>query len=180
MSRKNSVSITDIAEAASVSATTVSRVLNNKQGDIRISQNTRDLVHEVADKLGYQRNPLASALRSNRTGIIGAINRAVSGAYMSHLAHHIQLVAQSRNIELFVGAPRENSDAIASQLSVLQSHLFDCVLFLGDLASYQAFDFALLHVHVVPGNEQLLSPVTVDEAQGVKLALGYLSQLGHT
>ena len=180
MSRQDSVSITDIAAAAGVSATTVSRVLNNKQGDIRISQKTRDLVHEVAVKLGYQRNPLASALRSNRTGIIGAINRAVSGTYMSRLAHQIQLVAQNRNIELFVGAPRENSNAIAGQLSVLQSHLFDGVLFLGDLASYETFDFALPHVHVVPGNEQLLPLVTVDEAQGVKLALDYLTQLGHT
>lgn len=180
MSRQNSISITDIAEAAGVSATTVSRVLNNKQGDIRISQKTRDLVHEVADRLGYQRNPLASALRSKRTGIIGAINRAVSGTYMSRLAHHIQLVAQSRNIELFVGAPRENSDAIAGQLSVLQSHLFDGVLFLGDLASYRTADFALPHVHVVPGNEGLLPLVTVDEQQGVKLALDYLTQLGHS
>ncbi len=180
MSLPNSVRITDIAAAAGVSATTVSRVLNNKQGNIRISEKTREHVHEVANKLGYQRNPLASALRSNRTGIIGAINRAVSGTYMSRLAHHIQLVAQSRNIELFVGAPRENSDAIAGQLSVLQSHLFDGVLFLGDLASYQTSDFALPLVHVVPGNEELLPLVTVDEAQGVKLALDYLTQLGHT
>lgn len=180
MSRQDSVSITDIAAAAGVSATTVSRVLNNREGDIRISQKTRDLVHEVAGRLGYQRNPLASALRSKRTGIIGAINRAVSGTYMSRLAHHIQLVAQGRNIELFVGAPRENSDAIAGQLSVLQSHLFDGVLFLGDLASYQTADFALPHVHVVPGNEQLLPLVTVDEARGVSLALDHLTGLGHT
>ena len=153
MRQGNSVSITDIAEAAGVSVTTVSRVLNNKQGDIRISDKTRQRVQKVADELGYQRNPLASALRSNRTGIIGAINRAVSGTYMSLLAHQIQLVAQERDIELFVGAPRENSAAIAGQLSVLQSHLFDGALFLGDLASYQAFDFGMPHVHVVPGNE---------------------------
>ncbi len=183
MKDPSNISITDIAKEAGVSATTVSRVLNKKTGKIRISQKTRELVLEVADRLGYQRNPFAAALRSNRTGIIGAINRAVSGTYMSRLAHHVLLAGQARNVELFIGASHESDDAIMGQLTVLQSQLFDGILFLGDLSDYNIFldgDFKKPHVHIIPGNEQVSPIVTVDEAAGVQLALDHLINLGHT
>ena len=62
MNNKNDrVTIYDIAEALNVSPSTVTRSLNN---NTCISEETRTLVHEMANKLGYRKNMLAHGLKS--------------------------------------------------------------------------------------------------------------------
>ena len=53
----------DIAKAAGVSQSTVSRVLNDTPTSVPIAVETRERVQEVAKRLGYRPNPLASGLR---------------------------------------------------------------------------------------------------------------------
>ena len=177
------IRIVDIAEAAGVSVTTVSRALNNKEGEIRISEQTIQRIHKIADELGYQRNPFATALRTNRTGLVGAINAAVRGTYMSKLAYDVQISAQDKGLELFIGVPQANDDAIKGQLTVLQNQLFDGILFLGFLPGYQQLfkqgGLDKPHVHVIPGYEENFPIVSVDETAGVELALSHLTALGH-
>jgi LacI family transcriptional regulator len=57
-------SIRDIAQAAGVSLTTVSRVINNKEGTFPISQETREKVVRAIKDLGYKPNFSARRLRS--------------------------------------------------------------------------------------------------------------------
>lgn len=181
-SKSTTVRIVDIAEAAGVSVTTVSRALNNKEGSIRISEQTIQRIHKIAEELGYQRNPFATALRTNRTGLVGAINAAVRGTYMSKLAYDVQISAQDKGIELLIGVPQVNDDAIKGQLSVLRNQLFDGILFLGFLPNYQLLmqgGFDKPHVHVIPGIEESLPIVSVDETIGVELAMTHLVSLGH-
>ena len=102
MVRRSTVGIRDIAEEASVSIGTVSKILNNKTDGVRIGDDTRGRVIEVARRLGYQANPFASALRSNRTGIIGAVNLNPGGAFMGRLGMQVQLAAQQHDIELLL------------------------------------------------------------------------------
>jgi DNA-binding LacI/PurR family transcriptional regulator len=71
MSRKR-VTSQDVAEAAGVSRTTVSMVLNNVKS-IQISDETRQLVIKTAEQLGYVPNAAAQALASNRSQTIGLV-----------------------------------------------------------------------------------------------------------
>jgi DNA-binding LacI/PurR family transcriptional regulator len=185
MTPERQVNISDIARAAGVSSTTVSRVLNATQGEIRISEKTRQHVLEVATRMGYQRNPFATALRTSRTGIVGAMNPNMSGTYMSILGHHLQVAAQSLGIELLIGAPQTDDESIAGQLSILQSQIFDGVLFWGDVSNYQMLlnreaRFSKPHVYVVPGSGVVRPLVGTDNTAGVNLALDHLTALGHT
>ncbi|NJL92494.1 MAG: LacI family transcriptional regulator [Anaerolineae bacterium] len=75
------ITITDVALSAGVSVGTVSRVLNQREGSIRISEATRKHVLDVAEELGYQANVFASALRTDRTGVIGVIIRNMSDPF---------------------------------------------------------------------------------------------------
>lgn len=71
MARKNSTpTIRDVAAAAGVSVTTVSRVLNEK-GDV--SAETVLRVQEVIDGLGFEVSMAARSLRSHRKQVIGLI-----------------------------------------------------------------------------------------------------------
>ena len=59
--------IKDVAQAAGVSASTVSRVLSGK---VFVDDATKRRVTEAVRALNYQPNPLARALRERRTNTI--------------------------------------------------------------------------------------------------------------
>jgi DNA-binding LacI/PurR family transcriptional regulator len=61
----------DVAQQAGVSRGTVSLVLNNTEGPVPISQETRERVLAAAEALGYSPNPVAQMLARGSTGIIG-------------------------------------------------------------------------------------------------------------
>ncbi|MEO7123172.1 MAG: LacI family DNA-binding transcriptional regulator [Lacisediminihabitans sp.] len=69
------VGITDVAKAAGVSATTVSHALSD-QGNL--SLRTREHVQQVARDLGYAPNRIASALRLQRTSVIGLVSDEIA------------------------------------------------------------------------------------------------------
>lgn len=95
-------SIKDVAEAAGVSITTVSLVMNNKG---HISKPTRDRVLRVVDELNYTRNAAhALNVRRKETRIIGFARRAHNGdpvqdAFLNELAR--QLKATDRHLLMF-------------------------------------------------------------------------------
>lgn len=64
------VTITDVALAAGVSVSTVSKVLNNRYG---IAQATSARVQEIVQELGYESSLVARSLRSHRTHVIGIL-----------------------------------------------------------------------------------------------------------
>ena len=76
MSNK-SIGIKDVADAAGVSVTTVSHVLNNVTY-ARISEKTRDKVKTTARQLGYGPNRMAQALRTQHSGMLGFISEEIA------------------------------------------------------------------------------------------------------
>lgn len=71
------IGIKDVADAAGVSVTTVSHVLNNV-AYARISPMTREKVKTVATELGYDPNRMAQALRTQRSGMLGFISEEIA------------------------------------------------------------------------------------------------------
>ena len=66
----NTVKIADIAKAAGVSPSTVTRVIRN---DKYVSEEKRKLVQQALEKFSYVPNRVASGLRSKQTNLIGHI-----------------------------------------------------------------------------------------------------------
>lgn len=184
MTRRSTVGIRDIAEEAGVSIGTVSKILNNRIDGVRIGADTRQRVTEIAQRLGYQPNPFASALRSNRSGIIGAVNLNPGGWFMGRLGMEVQLAAQERGIELFVGTVKQRADSVEAQLTILQGQLFDGFVLLGDMPNYRDLARKLKNldkpfVSVAAGTNIETPMVHTDEALGIKMILDYLTGLGH-
>ncbi|WP_068115913.1 LacI family DNA-binding transcriptional regulator [Tropicimonas marinistellae] len=69
--------IHDVAKSAGVSAKTVSRVLN---GDAPVNVKTREKIEAAMAELGYVPSVAARMMRSNKSGIVGLITGAISGA----------------------------------------------------------------------------------------------------
>jgi len=150
---------------------------------VRIGAETRQRVIEIAQRLGYQPNLFAAALRSNRTGIIGAVNLNPGGWFMGRLGMEVQLAAQKRDVELFVGAVRSKADNVEAQLTILQGQLFEGFLLLGDMPSYRDVARRLKnldkpYVSVATGTDIEPPLVHTDEARGMKMILDHLIDLG--
>ena len=75
--RKPRVKIRTVADAAGVSVTTVSLVLNNV-ASARDGADTRRRVQEAAERLGYVPNEVARQLRAQRTNTLGLLGDEVT------------------------------------------------------------------------------------------------------
>ena len=76
------ITIRHIAEAAGVSASTVSRIVNGKG---KYSEATRQAVWSVISTMGYSPNLAAPTLRSNTSSLVGIMIPQQSSEYLSNL-----------------------------------------------------------------------------------------------
>jgi DNA-binding LacI/PurR family transcriptional regulator len=65
------VTLEEIAQAAGVSVSTVSRALS--KGNYPLKKETRQRILDLAEKMGYQPNLVARSLQSNRSHLVGVI-----------------------------------------------------------------------------------------------------------
>ena len=187
---RRTITIRDVAEQAGVSQSTVSRVLNSRDTQIRISQETRQRVHEVAEELGYRPHPGARSLSGSSTGLIGLITREINDPFFAELIDVISNVAKDEGYDLVLGnAKREPENALALREKMLDPRHCDGLLLCGDLRE-SAEDHTFLDsmgrdhrlVSVSRGSQHLVlntPSVAVDNHKGVLLALDHLAQLGH-
>jgi LacI family transcriptional regulator len=84
---KKRTTIYDIANALDVTVSTVSRALSDFPG---ISDATKKAVIEMAAKLDYRPNKLASALKSGKTFIIGVIVPSIQAHFFASIIHSIE------------------------------------------------------------------------------------------
>lgn len=84
---KKSVTIGDIAQAAGVSKTTVSRYLNGKYG--MMSDETRVRIETVIRMTGYHPNSIAQSLRGSHSRQIGVVVSDISSPFCSSMVRAI-------------------------------------------------------------------------------------------
>ncbi|TCD11649.1 LacI family transcriptional regulator [Pedobacter frigidisoli] len=84
---KKKTTIYDIAKELNITVSTVSRALS---GFPAISDTTKKAVVEMAKKLNYSPNRLASALKSGKTHIIGVIVPSVQAYFFASIIHCIE------------------------------------------------------------------------------------------
>ena len=84
---KKKLSIKDIAAISGVSIATVSRVLNNKGG---YSKETEEKINALAKSYGYVSNMNAKSLRESKSQTIGLIVPDISNDFFATLALHIE------------------------------------------------------------------------------------------
>jgi LacI family transcriptional regulator len=81
------ITIYDIAEKLNISAATVSRALNKSS---KISETTRTLVMETAERMNYKQNKLAQALKSGKSNNVGVIVPRINRNFFSSVIRGIE------------------------------------------------------------------------------------------
>lgn len=88
----------DVSREAGVALGTVSRVFNGQP----VGEEYRIRVEEAAQKLGYQVNPYARGLKTNKTNIIAVILPSTDHPYFASLAQHLNLALARRNYQMML------------------------------------------------------------------------------
>ena len=93
------ITIKDVAKEAGVATSTVSRVLSDNP---RISDETKERVHEAVRKLNYKPNPIARSLANNKTRILGVVlpseaDDLLTNPFFINAMKGMSLYAQSKN-----------------------------------------------------------------------------------
>lgn len=175
----------DIARAAAVSQSTVSRVLSGVETRVPIAPETRERVIQASRRLGYRPNPLARGLRGASTNLIGVVVRDFSDPFFAGAIEALVVESMSHGYNVVLGHVHGRLDESVSLTSVLETRHTDAIVLLGDMR-VQPQLLADLRVSTVPvvalwqGTSPLEFPsADTDDRAGIWAGLEHLASLGH-
>ncbi len=177
---KNNVTIRDVAKAAGVSVSTVSRVLNDKDD---VSFETGERVKDVIQELGYTASLAARSMRSRKTGVIGLIMPDVEQAFPVEVMKGVNRAIAEIDYDLIIytsGDIHKHYTAVRERryVSLLNNNITDGVIVVTPAAT--EFVTAAPVVAVDPHYEGHDYPAVIATNQdGAIAAMTYLIELGH-
>ena len=115
------VSIIDIAKISGFSTTTVSRVLNGKAKQYRISLNTQQNIEEVAKEMHYIPNHFAANLRTGKSKTIALIVPTLSNPFFANIASEISAEVRKYGYITMISDSDESIDIEILELEQLRA-----------------------------------------------------------
>ena len=113
------VTISDIAAALGVTPSTVSRALS---GSPRVKEETRLAVEEMAARMGYERNIVASNLRKGRSDIVGIIVPRIHREFFSNCIGGAESILEAAGYSVLICQTHERFDAEVKALRTLRNN----------------------------------------------------------
>jgi LacI family transcriptional regulator, repressor for deo operon, udp, cdd, tsx, nupC, and nupG len=181
---KAPVTLKDVARDASVSNTTVSRVLTGKESPVLISETTRQRVLDAAARLGYRPNLMARGLRTQRSGTVGVLVADITDPFAAALIPEITSVFMARGYQFLLSHAALDPHSNLAHHRLLGSWV-DGLIVLGDHVLGREVESEVLSHHryvigVARTRENTMIPaVNVDDTLGIRMAMEHLLALGH-
>jgi len=171
------VTIYDVAKAAGVSASTVSRAMS--QPEI-VEASTRDRVLRTAANLGYQPNRAARGLITGRTGNLGLIVPDLSNPFFPDVVKGIQARAREADYSVFLADTDELASAELGLVRALAKQVDGIILCSPRMSSDEIRTAAETSTVVMVNRRGSHVPaITIDNAGGMRQAVAHLVALGH-
>lgn len=119
MRKTKRVTISDIAALAGVSKATASLVLNGRGKELRVAQETRERVLNLAQQHHYQPSIHARLLRDNRSHTIGLVVPEITNYGFAVFSDELENLCREAGLQLLISCTDEN----ASQETVVVKNL---------------------------------------------------------
>ena len=183
------ITISDIAREAGVTKSTVSFVLNDRNGRVPISAATREKVMKVVKRYNYQPNPMARSLITKQTGNLSFIlsdnmEGGFSNTFFATCLNGAEAECRRQGYALNIGL--FNLSCIDSFIfpTPLRQHSVDGVILAGFVADEILDKFCANQIPCVCIGDYMANPervTTVSNAvtQGTVDILRYLIKRGH-
>ncbi len=169
-----------VAEAAGVSAQTVSRVLN---GTGYVSEKTRARVLKVIERTGYRRNTVGRSLRAARTPTIAFLISDITNPFYARIYKSMEPLFRDRELTIMLLNCDDDPDLERRQLDLLASYrptglvispAAGSTLSGADLPSFN-HTVLVSRILDIPG----VPSVVTNEAEAMSEATGALLDAGH-
>lgn len=174
------VTIMDVARAAGVSKSTVSRVLDDRLPPSRSPNAER--VRRAAAELGYSRDVFASGLRQGRTNTIGVIVPRLTDTAMATFFEAVSRACDRRRKFAVVATTDNDPEGAHRAVDTLLRRRVDGLIFAadrqGDPTASRLRDSRIPHVCALR-SEGSSSASLGDDVLGGYLATRHLLDLGH-
>lgn len=163
------VRLADVADAAGVSQSTASRVLNGSARSPKPEIAAR--VRDAAERLGYFPNAQAQALARSSAGLMGLVVHDIADPYFSSIARGAQRALAGSGIQLMLASTERGAEAEVDAVRTFMSYRTDAILLAGSrgLADDALLD-QVLRIYRANGGRVAMIGQPLPNAGGVQIA----------
>lgn len=178
------VTLRDVARLAGVHPATVSRALNEETRAL-VNEETARRVLKAADELGYQPNPIARGLKTNRSYTIGVLIPDLTNPLFPPILRGIEDHLETGGYTPLAVNTDNDPERELVDVQAMRARQVDGIIAATARRDHRLHD-ALLEAGielVLVNRRQLELPVssaTADDRLGMRLAVEHLLGLGHT
>jgi LacI family transcriptional regulator len=178
------VTIRDVARVAGVHPGTVSRALN-EETRMLVNQETAERVLRAAEQLGYRPNRIARGLKTNRSYTVGVLIPDIMNPLFPPILRGIEDRLDEAGYTALVVNTDNDPERERTHMEAMRARRVDGFIsatarldreLLADIAAGSA-PLVLVNRSLEDGS---VPAVTVDDRQGIALAVEHLAALGHT
>jgi len=179
-SAKRSATIVEVADRAGVAIGTVSRYLNGQT--VRIGN--RDQIEQAIRELGYRRNALAAAMKSELTNMVGFLVPRLS-EFHAPVLEHLSLLLRKQGRALLTYCHGDDTRSVIDLLDFFDSHRVDCLIMDGRVDAVERIrDIVRNGTPVIFYDNDVEGPsvdrVFVENRAASYRAVSHLLDIGHT
>lgn len=178
---KRHTTIDDVAEAAGVSKSTVSRALNNTS---RISTETRERILKIADDLNFEPSNIARSLSTRRTRTVGVLVEDIVNSFFTEVAKGVETVLKKAGYTMLLTSSDYDLEEEFRLTKILVQNKVDGVLITPIQEDSKAIEF--LKSRHVPffvlnnkSDDPAVSWVDTENVEGGYIGAKYLIEQGH-
>lgn len=179
---KEEITLKYIAEQIGVSASTVSRVVNNKS---YVSEKTRNVVLDALNHYKYVPNETARSLKTNTTKTIGVVIPDLCETFFGMIIKGIDKVVSPVGYTIIVADTNEDKDKERKHLNTLFRKRIDALV----LATVDLFDtnvdnfyknsIPVIFIDNIPHLDMDVNYVTLNNSKASELVVDHFISRGH-
>ena len=182
--RRSSPTLAILARRLGVSSMAVSFALNGRPG---VSDELRKAALELAEEVGYRPNLAARTLRTERTAMMGIINRNLHNPAFLEVIEGFDEECSNHGYQVMIGSSRLDLTHEISLINAFSARELEglAIAPLAPQAALEAWQrnknrpIAILSSAIATKNDLVVS-IKTDSSMSVRLAVEHLHELGHT
>jgi DNA-binding LacI/PurR family transcriptional regulator len=176
-----SISIKDIARAANVSHSTVSRALSNSS---LVNSETAEKIKRIARESNFRVSAVGRSLATGRTNSIGVVVTTIADPFVAEVVTAVEDTANARRYSVILASSKSDPEREMKVVQSFEERRVDGILVVGSrVGSVYIPVLSEMKIPIVLINSQhpgeFIYSVTIDNAGGGRAATRFLIQLGH-
>ena len=174
--------ISDVAQLAGVSRSTVSQYLNKRYN--HMSEGTQEKIKIAIKELNYQPNELARGLKQKKTSMIGIIVATITSEFTTEIVRSIEDECLKKGIQLIICNADDDYQKERRYINTLVARQIDGLIIFPNAENKELYLELVKHEYPLVFLDRKIDGVTVptivfDNTEASRLAVEHFASSGH-